>query len=118
MKQLRLKWIVIAMSLLFLFSLNSCKSKSEKKDEPSTAAPAATDTSSTSSSTAPVEISPDEALRNSLKDATKDYPTVTATVNNGEVTLTGTLERTKLQKLMQSIQSLNPKKVNNQLTLN
>jgi hypothetical protein len=118
MKQLRLKWIVIAMSLLFLGAFYACKSKSEKKEEPSTMAPAATDTTSTASSTAPVEISPDEALRTSLKDATKDYPTVTATVNNGEVTLTGTLERAKLQKLMQSIQSLNPKKVINQLTLN
>ena len=39
------------------------------------------------------------------------------TVNNGEVTLMGTIQRSKLPKLMQSINGLNPKKVNNNLTI-
>jgi hyperosmotically inducible periplasmic protein len=66
---------------------------------------------------APVEVSPDAALENGLRDATKDYPGVTATVANGEVTLTGTIERDRLPNLMQSIHALNPKKVNNNLTV-
>lgn len=66
---------------------------------------------------APVEVSSDAALQTGLKDATKDYPGVTATVANGEVTLTGTIERSKLPNLMQSVNSLNPKKVNNKLTI-
>ena len=52
-----------------------------------------------------------------VTDATKDFPTVTATVNGGEITLTGTLKRSDLPKLMQSLNSLNPTKINNQLTL-
>ena len=56
-------------------------------------------------------------LSQGVTDATKDFPTVTATVNGGEITLTGTLNRSDLPKLMQSLNSLNPTKVNNQLTL-
>ena len=66
---------------------------------------------------APVEVSPDAALETGVRDATKDYPGVTATVANGEITLTGTIERDRLPNLMQSINSLNPKKVNNNLTI-
>jgi len=113
MKKLSFRLIVIGMAIAVTSTagLGSCKGKADKSttttvDTPSTPAPS------------PVEISPDETLRNAVKDATKDYPTVTATVANGEVTLTGTLERSKLQPLMQTIQGLNPKKVNNQLTLN
>ena len=52
-----------------------------------------------------------------VTDATKDFPTVTATVNGGEITLTGSLKRSDLPKLMQSLNSLKPTKINNQLTL-
>lgn len=67
--------------------------------------------------TAPVEIATDDQLTNGVKDATKDFPGVTATVNNGEVTLTGNIKRDRLPTLMQSIQALHPKKVNNNLTI-
>lgn len=66
---------------------------------------------------APVEVSPDAALETGVRDATKDYPGVTANVANGEVTLTGTIERDRLPSLMQSLHALNPKKVNNNLTV-
>ena len=56
-------------------------------------------------------------LSQGVTDATKDFPTVTAAVNGGEITLTGTLNRSDLPKLMQSLNSLNPTKINNQLTL-
>ena len=62
---------------------------------------------------APVASAMDQAVM----DATKDFPTVTATVNNGEITLTGTLDRSKLPTLMQSLNALNPSKINNELTL-
>lgn len=64
---------------------------------------------------APVEISPDAALETGARDAVKDYPGVTATVANGEITLTGQIERNRLTKLIQAVQALNPKKVNNNL---
>ncbi|MGZ4068554.1 MAG: hypothetical protein ACXVPE_17705, partial [Bacteroidia bacterium] len=92
----------------------ACKSKN-KDTTPTTTQTTTTDT--TINTTAPVQISPDEALTKGLQDVTKDYPGVTATVNNGEVTLTGTIKRDRLPKLMQSIHALNPKKVNNNLTI-
>ena len=66
---------------------------------------------------APVEIAADDPIAKGLADATKDFPTVTATVNDGIVTLTGELERSKLPTLMKSINSLKPKKVEQKLTL-
>ena len=113
MKKLRLRLIVVAMAVVTTAGLSSCKGKSDQADTTTTV-----DTSTTTS-TAPVEVSTDETLRNGVRDATKDYPTVTATVANGEVTLMGTLERSRLQPLMQSIHSLSPKKVDSkQLKLN
>jgi osmotically-inducible protein OsmY len=66
---------------------------------------------------APVVISPDDALSKSVTDATKDYPGVTSSVKDGVITLTGDIKRTDLQKLMMTLQSLKPKKVDNKLTI-
>ncbi|MEO6818548.1 MAG: BON domain-containing protein [Ginsengibacter sp.] len=66
---------------------------------------------------APPVMSPDANLTQGVTDATKDFPGVTAMVNNGEITLTGTIKKADLPKLMQSLQSLNPTKINNQLTI-
>ncbi len=67
---------------------------------------------------APVVISPDDALTKMVTDAIKDYPGVTAAVKDGEITLTGTIKRANLQKLMIALNGLKPKKINNQLTIN
>ena len=48
---------------------------------------------------APVVIAPDDALTTNVKDATKDFPTVTAAVADGVVTLTGTIAKSSLPKL-------------------
>ncbi|MEO7961090.1 MAG: BON domain-containing protein [Ginsengibacter sp.] len=66
---------------------------------------------------APVAVDNDASLIQGVTDATKDFPTVAASVANGEITLMGSIERSKLQTLMQSLNSLNPKKINNQLTI-
>jgi hyperosmotically inducible protein len=66
---------------------------------------------------APVTIATDESLINNVNDAIKDYPGVKATVKDGIVTLTGVVKRPDLQKLMMSLQSLKPKKIDNQLTI-
>ena len=91
--------------------LAACKNKSQDNSTTNT------DTAAQTPAPAPVEISSDDSLTTGLKDATKDFPGVTATVNNGEVTLTGTIQRDRLTKLMQSVQALHPKKVNNNLTI-
>lgn len=67
--------------------------------------------------TAPVEVSGDAALQTGVRDALKDYPGVTGTVTNGEVVLTGTIQRDRLTNLMQSLNSLNARKITNNLTI-
>lgn len=66
---------------------------------------------------APVEIATDDALTTGVRDATKDHPGVKASVNDGIITLTGEIKRDKLSGLMQSLNSLQPKKIENQLTI-
>ncbi len=62
-------------------------------------------------------VSPDSALSQGVADATKDFPTVKAAVNNGVIILTGSIKRSDLKTLMQSLNSLKPGKIDNQLTI-
>jgi osmotically-inducible protein OsmY len=103
--------------LAFFFSAGliivSCKGKEkEKNTEPTTTVDTAAPANMPAPDTTTATITDAQ-----LKDATKDFPSVQATVNNGEVTLTGTISRDNLPRLMQSVQALNPKKVNNNLTI-
>lgn len=66
---------------------------------------------------APVQVSTDDALTTGVRDATKDHPTVTATVNAGVITLTGDIKRDQLSKLIQTLNTLNPVKIENKLTI-
>lgn len=111
MKQLNGRHILWA--LLITLTLGACKSK-QNDTGPATSTP---DTTTTVATPAPVQISPDDSLRTGVRDATKDYPGVNATVENGEITLTGNIKRDRLTPLMQSLHSLHPKKINNKLTI-
>ena len=106
-----MKRTIIYLALLVSFAgstaLPSCKNK--KADTTTNT------TTVDTTSTAPVVIANDDELTKGVNDATKDFPGVTASVNNGEVTLTGKIKRDRLPTLMQSINSLHPKKVNNNL---
>ncbi len=62
-------------------------------------------------------INTDSTLHAGVIDATKNFKNVTATVSDGEITLTGSIQRSQLPTLMQSLSSLKPKKINNQLTI-
>ena len=108
----------LSMAVLLLGTagplLTSCKDK--KKTETVETAPTVAPVPS-APVPAPVEISADDSLKTNVVDATKDFPGVTATVNNGEITLTGNIERSRLATLIQSLQSLRPKKINNELTI-
>ena len=66
---------------------------------------------------APVEITADDPLTKAVADATKDFTGVTATVNDGVVTLTGEIKKASLPKLMQAIMASKPKKVENKLVI-
>jgi len=62
---------------------------------------------------APVTIAMDDPLTAAVKDATKDFPTVSASVSEGVITLKGEIQKANLQKLMMVLQALKPKKVDN-----
>jgi hypothetical protein len=66
---------------------------------------------------APVTIAVDDALVKGVADATKDFKDVKATVNDGVITLTGEIKRSDLKTLMQSLNTLKPKKIDNQLVI-
>lgn len=65
----------------------------------------------------PPVITPDDPLTTAIKDAVKDNPTVTATVANGVVTLTGEIKKADLPKLIQKVMATKPKKVDNKITV-
>lgn len=112
MKRTSFKVLAIGLLVSASVSFTSCKGKSKDKttNDNTTTAPTTTEPAP-----APVEISADDSLKNGVKDATKDHPTVTADVSNGEITLTGEIERSKLPGLIQTLNSLRPKKINNNL---
>ena len=66
---------------------------------------------------APVVISPDDSLKTNVSAALKDFPTLTANVKDGVVTLTGEVQRTALPKVMQALSALHPKKIENKATV-
>ncbi len=66
---------------------------------------------------APVTINPDEALTTAATAAIKDYTSVSASVKDGVVTLNGEIKKADLPKLMQAINAIQPKKVENKLTI-
>lgn len=66
---------------------------------------------------APIEVSADATLTTSVKDALKDNAGITATVADGVVTLTGDVKKADLAKVMQKVNALKPKKVENKLTV-
>ena len=67
--------------------------------------------------TEPVAIAADNPLEMAVSDAIKDFPTVTASVTDGVITLTGEIKKDGLKKLMPALQALKPKKVDNKLTV-
>jgi osmotically-inducible protein OsmY len=72
---------------------------------------------STSGTAAPVEITSDETLKNSVNDVVKNYKGVEADVKDGVVTLRGEIKRDNLQTLIVSLNELKPRKVENQLVI-
>lgn len=64
-----------------------------------------------------VIINSDADLDKSISKVVKSYEGVSATVVGGVVTLSGEIKRSQLKSLMQSVQELKPKKVDNKLTI-
>jgi hypothetical protein len=117
-KKFNMHYKTLLFSSLLFFA--ACKGKNATTGNTDSTAAAMTDTVATMPAPTPattVEVAQDDALTTGAKDATKDFPGVTATVADGEITLTGDITRAQLQTLMQSLNSLHPKKINNNLTI-
>lgn len=95
------------------FSFASCKGK-DKDDNTTTVVTPAADTSATASPTppAPVVIANDEALKSGVNAALKDFSTVKGEVDDSVINLTGSIKRSDWQKLMPTLSSLHPKRIN------
>ncbi|HEV7334240.1 MAG TPA: hypothetical protein VGN63_24620 [Flavisolibacter sp.] len=103
--------IVFSLAALMAGSY-SCKGKNENAGTDTTT------TTTTPATPAPVEISADEVLRKGVADATKDFPDVEATVEDGVITLNGIIDRDRFLSLKQSLDTLRPKQVVNNLKYN
>ena len=68
--------------------------------------------------TAPVVISPDQALKTNVDSVLEAFPTLTANVADGVVTLTGEIQRSELPRAMQALSALDPKRIDNKATVN
>ena len=114
MKHLTCKTFLLGVALMTGTFFTACKNKAKEKDstETTTVAPANVDPTP---APPPVTIAPYDSLAAGVRDATKDFPGVTANVENGEITLTGNITRDKLTKLITSLHTLHPKKINNNL---
>jgi predicted methyltransferase len=117
MKKNILAGYFLALGLLVLI-LGSCKGKPSQTTTTDTATVAPADNTTTKMPDTTVVISADDSLKRMIPDATKDFPGVTASVDQGIITLTGTISRDRLPKLMMAINALHPKKINNNLTIN
>ena len=104
--------IFVLIAFLAIAGSTSCKSKSKQNNDSAMPAPAA----DTSASTTPVqsapEISTDDALKTGVTDALKDYPSVKGEVSEQVIVLTGDIKRADWQKLMPTLNSLHPKRIN------
>ncbi len=105
------KTLSIAALLIAALQFPACKGENKADDSKDT-------TTVATQTTEPVNVADDDQLTTKTKDATKDFPGVTATVGNGEITLSGNIDRDKLPNLMKSLNALNAKKINNNLTIN
>lgn len=65
----------------------------------------------------PVVISPDDALRASVTAALAAFPTLTATIADGVITLNGEIRKSELPMAMQALSALNPKQIDNEATV-
>ena len=65
----------------------------------------------------PPVINNDAALSELVVAALKDNPTVKAAIADSIITLTGEAKKADLQSIMQKVQALKPKKVDNKITI-
>lgn len=95
----------------------NCRSSAEQAAREVKGVKSVVNNISVTPASAPVVVADDATLKNSVDDVLKKYKGVSADVQNGEITLRGSIKRDDLQKLMMDLNALKPKKVTNQLTV-
>jgi osmotically-inducible protein OsmY len=100
---------------------DNCKTSSEAaakntKDVKSVINNINVEAAATTTPVAPV-IADDATLKNSVDSVVKSYTGVNAEVTNGVVTLRGNIKRSNLQDLIIALNSVHPKKIDNQLVI-
>lgn len=66
---------------------------------------------------APVVVSADQTLNTAVTAVVNAYPGLIANVQDGVITLTGEVKRADLPSVMQALNALRPKKVDNKATI-
>ncbi len=62
-----------------------------------------------------IQIASDKEIRDGLRDVMSKYGNIQADVNNGIIILRGEIKQNKIQQLMMELNTLRPKRIENQL---
>jgi osmotically-inducible protein OsmY len=96
----------LAVFLLSGLSVQSCKNKNKDTE------------TNTTTTTAPVQVDNDAQIRSSIDPIIRQYPNVTADVQNGKVTLRGTVNsRDEMQRIVQAVNEAQIKNFDNEITV-
>lgn len=111
--------IVCRLLLLSVLGFTACRPRETATDPqaPPPASPATPDTAVATNSTTALQISSSAALQTGVDSVLKSYPDVRASNDSGVITLSGSLKKDQLQRLMTAVHALHPKKVNNNIHL-
>jgi uncharacterized protein YajQ (UPF0234 family) len=97
----------LVVFLLSGLTVQSCKNKNKNKE-----------TETTTTTTAPVQVDNDAQIRSSIDPIIRQYPNVTADVQNGKVTLRGTVKsRDEMQRIVQAVNEAQIKNFDNEITV-
>lgn len=107
------QFLKIALLLIFPLAVSVASCKNEAKEETTDA----TNDTEMVIEDNNVDIADDETLQQDVQDAVKDFEGVSATVADGVITLTGDIKRDRLPQLMQHLNNLNPKRIDNNLNI-
>ncbi|MDB5205927.1 MAG: hypothetical protein JWR72_1002 [Flavisolibacter sp.] len=103
---------ILQLSLVALLVTGfSCKGKDKDKSTTTTTTNTASPEVAPTNPPAPVEIAGDATLRQGVTDATKDIKGLTSRVENGVIILSGTISKEDNMRITQTLNSLQPKRI-------
>ena len=106
----KLNRLCILAAVVGALSFASCKGKD--MDENATPVTTTVDTTMSTSPITPPVVADEASLNAGVTDALKDYPAVKGEVSDSVINLSGSIKRSDWQKLMPTLNTLHPKRVN------